>query len=81
LRLVSLVSNVHSRNYITKGFKNASVGALGAIINWILLFMLTQRFGIWYIWSEIIATFFAWFFNYNFNILLKVIDLENEPQD
>jgi hypothetical protein len=28
------------------------------------------------VYSEIIATFFAWFFNYNMNILLKVIRIE-----
>ena len=69
------------RDYLTKGYKNAGVGAVGAVINWILLFSITQYLGLWYVYSEIIATFFAWFFNYNMNILLKVIRIEpSEPK-
>jgi hypothetical protein len=49
---------------------------VGAVINWILLFAITQYIGLWYVYSEIIATFFAWFFNYNMNIVLKVIRIE-----
>ena len=64
------------RDYLTKGYKNAGVGAAGAVINWILLFAITQYMGLWYVYSEIIATFFAWFFNYNMNIFLKVIRIE-----
>lgn len=64
------------RDYLSKGYRNAGVGAAGAVINWILLFTITQYLGLWYVYSEIIATFFAWFFNYNMNILLKVIRIE-----
>lgn len=67
---------VNLKDYVSKGFRNAGIGAVGAIINWILLFSITQYIGLWYIYSEIIATFFAWMFNYNMNILLKVIHIE-----
>jgi hypothetical protein len=72
---------VNIRDYLVKGYKNAGVGAAGAVINWILLFAITQYMGLWYVYSEIIATFFAWFFNYNMNIILKVIRIEpNKPK-
>jgi hypothetical protein len=64
------------KDYISKGFRNAGIGAVGAVINWILLFAITQYLGLWYIYSEVIATFFAWMFNYNMNIVLKVIHIE-----
>jgi len=52
------------------------------VINWIILFSITQYLGLWYVYSEIIATFFAWFFNYNMNIFLKVIRIEpSKPEN
>ena len=64
------------KDYLSKGYSNAGVGAARALINWILLFTITQYLGLWYVYSAIIATFFAWFFNYNMKILLKVIRIE-----
>jgi putative flippase GtrA len=72
--------NIDLRVYMSKGFRNMLIGAGGALLNWFLLYFITSHFGLWYLYSEVIATGCAWFFNYNANILLRVISVHGEEQ-
>ena len=51
------------------------VSSIAAIINLSLLFIITEFFGIWYIFSQIIATFFSLTINFSGN---KIWTVNNE---
>jgi hypothetical protein len=63
------------KDYFRKGFKFIIVGGIGAVVNWAILILLHQEFGVYYLTAEIIATFIAFGVNYNGNILLKNISI------
>lgn len=64
------------KDYIQKGFKFIIVGAIGSVVNLGLLYFFTKYFGLYYIWSEVLAILIAFAVNYNGNILLKNINIE-----
>ena len=52
---------------MTKFFKFCIVGGSGAVISWVLTWLITERIGLWYIASMIIATFVAMVWNFIWN--------------
>lgn len=52
-----------------KFLKFAVVGGIGAIITWGLTFLLTEKAGLWYMWSLVFSTFLAMTSNYILNSL------------
>ena len=67
-------------DYGRKAFKFVLVGAVGAVVNWGLLYFFVQDFKIWYEFAEIIATIIAFGVNFNGNILVKNIHVrKNDP--
>ena len=67
-------------DYFRKALKFMIIGAVGALINWGLLYFFTQYFNIWYIYSEILATIIAFGVNFNGNILVKNIKIRKGPE-
>ncbi len=68
-------------DYGRKAFKFVLVGAVGAVVNWGLLYFFVQDFKIWYESAEIIATIIAFGVNFNGNILVKNIKIrKDEPK-
>lgn len=67
------------RDYFQKGFKFVIIGAVGALVNWGVLFFLVQEFRVFYLTAEIIATVIAFGVNFNGNILVKNIHIEKDP--
>jgi len=68
-------------DYGRKAFKFVLVGAVGAVVNWGLLYFFVQDFKIWYESAEIIATVIAFGVNFNGNILVKNIHIrKNDPK-
>jgi O-antigen/teichoic acid export membrane protein len=69
------------KDYITKGYKFVIIGAIGAVVNWGLLYVFVQGFKIWYLSGEVLATVIAFVVNYNGNILIKNIHIaKSEPK-
>jgi len=66
------------RDYFRKGFKFIIIGAIGALVNWGVLFFLVQEFRMFYLTAEIIATVIAFAVNYNGNILVKNINIDKD---
>lgn len=63
------------RDYITKGIRYATVGGLGALINWGTQLELVNYFGKWSIWFAVLASFLTVVTNYNMLILWKVVKI------
>ncbi len=51
------------------------IGAIGALVNWALLYFFVQYLNVWYLTAEIIATVIAFGVNFNGNILVKNIHI------
>jgi hypothetical protein len=62
-------------DYFRKAFKFMIVGAIGAVINWALLYFFVQYLNVWYISAEIVATIIVFGVNFNGNILMKNIKI------
>jgi putative flippase GtrA len=62
------------RFHIKRGLKFAIVGSIGAVINLLVLFLLTEYAKTWYIASEILAIFVAFIFNYFVNTYWTYLD-------
>ena len=54
------------------------IGAFSSGVNWILLYWITSYFKLWYIDSEIIATFAVFILSFNLNVLAKVVRINKE---
>jgi len=61
------VLNAKRKSFLEKYIKFGIVGAGGALINWGVLYLLTNYARVWYMYSEIIATFIAFTFNFYLN--------------
>jgi len=57
------------KKHFKRLFKYALVGTTGTLINLSVLYLLTEFFNIWYIFSAIIATLVAFITNYIANTL------------
>ncbi len=68
------------RDYFRKALKFMVIGAVGALVNWALLYFFTEYFNIWYLYSEIIATIIAFGVNFNGNILVRNIKIRKGPE-
>lgn len=64
------------KDYFKKGFKYATVGFTGALLNWLSLYLFTEYFHLWYIYSAILASLLVMVLNFNLFILWKVIKIE-----
>jgi|SRR5579862_1184844 len=68
-------------DYARKAFKFMLIGAIGALINWTLLYFFVQYLNVWYESAEIIATIIVFGINFNGNILVKNIKIgRNSPK-
>jgi SAM-dependent methyltransferase len=56
--------------YFSRAMKFGIIGALGWVLNLGILWVLTERIGVYYLTSETIAVLLVAFFNYNGNILV-----------
>ena len=62
-------------DYGRKAVKFMIIGAIGALVNWALLYFFVQYLNVWYLTAEIIATVIAFGVNFNGNILVKNIKI------
>ena len=62
-------------DYFRKALKFMIIGAVGALVNWSLLYFFVQYLNIWYLSAEIVATLIAFGVNFNGNILVKNIKI------
>jgi hypothetical protein len=67
-------------DYFRKALKFMVIGAIGAVINWALLYFFVQYLNIWYLTGEIIATIIVFGVNFNGNILVKNIKIRKSPE-
>jgi len=68
-------------DYGRKAVKFMVIGAIGAVVNWALLYFFVQYLNVWYLTAEIIATVIAFGVNFNGNILVKNIHIrKNDPK-
>jgi GtrA-like protein len=68
------------RDYFRKALKFMVIGAIGAVINWALLYFFVQYLNVWYLTAEIIATIIVFGVNFNGNILVKNIKIRKGPE-
>jgi len=68
-------------DYARKAVKFMIIGAIGAVVNWALLYFFVQYLNVWYLTGEIIATIIVFGVNFNGNILIKNIKIgKNAPK-
>ena len=67
-------------DYFRKALKFMVIGAVGALVNWGLLYFFVQYLNVWYLTAEIIATLIAFGVNFNGNILVKNIKIRKGPE-
>jgi hypothetical protein len=68
-------------DYVRKAFKFMIIGAIGALVNWALLYFFVEYLSVWYLTAEIIATIIVFGVNFNGNILIKNIKIgKNAPK-
>ena len=79
MKMKNVISKVLSREYLTKGFTWAVIGGTGSIINWTILYILTSHSGVWYVYSEIIATVVAFWCNYSLLVVAHVVNITGRP--
>ncbi|MDA4122931.1 MAG: GtrA family protein [Thaumarchaeota archaeon] len=75
---MSIRRKLFSRQFIIKGLKFASIGALGTVLNLAILYTLTDYGHIYYIFSELVAIVIVFVFNYVGNIAVGNIKIESE---
>jgi len=67
-------------DYFRKAFKFMIIGAIGALINWGLLYFFVQYLNVWYLSAEIVATIIVFGVNFNGNILVKNIKIRKNQE-
>ena len=67
-------------DYFRKALKFMIIGAIGAVINWALLYFFVQYLSVWYLTAEIIATIIVFGVNFNGNILVKNIKIRKSQE-
>jgi putative flippase GtrA len=75
---MSIKRKLFSREFIVKGLKFASIGALGTVLNLAILYTLTDHGHIYYLYSELAAIIVVFVFNYVGNILVGNIKIESD---
>lgn len=63
--------------YITKSSKFFFVGGTGSLIGIGLLYVFVHYFGMWYITADVLAIAISAAWNFNLNVLLKVIKVKS----
>ena len=67
-------------DYFRKALKFMIIGAIGALINWGLLYFFVQYLNVWYLTAEIVATIIVFGVNFNGNILVKNIKIRKSQE-
>lgn len=76
---MNIRNKLFSKQFVTKGFKFAFIGAIGTVLNLGILYTLTNYGHLYYIYSELIAIIIVFAFNYLGNIVIGNIKIESEP--
>jgi putative flippase GtrA len=69
------------RQFAVKGIKFAIIGGIGTILNLSILYGLTTYAHLYYLYSELIAIFIVFVFNFMGNVLVGNISIDAEVPD
>jgi putative flippase GtrA len=68
------------KQFVLKGVKFGMVGAVGAVLNLAILYVLVNFGHLYYIYSEVVAIIIVFGFNYMGNILVGNIKIDRAQQ-